>query len=675
MKKRIISLILVVAMAVCALVGCGYSYESDDLTKYATFDKEAFVGALLSVSKPLEIADGDFGTDEDVRNNKVQDKIFTSLGSSVDAEDKIYEGEISKYDILYYSYYVTATVKDTNKNDVERIFFAKTKLAEKSATKLQLGFSEYSSELDEKISEIMLGKNIKDYIYKTDTTRAIGAGDKFYVSYTKSVPQFNTDGSLKADEEGKTLYADETHAYELMTAEALPENIEAARSFVQQLIDKKPGKVTDSIKASEDFNGKSYEVTYSDVNIHWVVDSMNTEITVTDTTYTSTKKETAEDGKSYDLKDVELTYHILPVYYLDVDSEITPYSIIKELLGSLKVGKDANDDGKIEKDEYGTFSFLHEDLKNGDEAIADIVTKLNELLTEYEEKIKAVTAAKKTLDSAQKTVDEKGENATDAQKTALEDAKKAYDEAVKKQDEAEAEADKQIEKLLGCGEGLDTKVIDEYTQSVYDALEDAYEAELAKNLSYKVWELAEKSITYKENEDGTPVLPWDSVHDFYNRSVEKYKYDFYTGTYSTTNKISNYEQYNGDFNAYLKVKVGLTSSATMQQVYDIIGAEAEENARQLILTYSMYKAFGEDVALTEEDKNSAKNMLAIYEMIYGEGYATLDDFIHAAVLDNVMDYILEVEERAEDETDLTVVFKRVKYVIESDDDESDKDAE
>ncbi len=400
---------------------------------------------------------------------------------------------------------------------------------------------------------------------------------------------------------------------------------------------------------------------------------MNDTIEVKDTTYTTTTKVTAaEDNTSYDLKDVELTYHILPVYFLDVETEIDPYSIIKELLGSLTVGKDTDGDGEISDEEEGTFSFLHEDLKNGEKAIADIVTELNELLVAYEKEVKAVADAKKTLDSAQKTVDEKGANATDAQKTALENAKKDHTDAVKKMDEAETKVDDEIKKLLGCAEGLDTKIVEEYTQSVYDSLEDAYEKELAKNLSYKVWELAKKNIVYVKAEDGTPVLPWDSVHAFYDRAIEMYKYDFYTGTYSTSSGVSNYDQYKGDFDAFLKVEVGLTATATMQQVYDKIGAEAEENARELILVYSMYKAFGEDVALTDEDTAYAENMLAIYEMIYGEGYATLDDFIHAEVINNVMDHLLEIEEREEGETDLTVVFKRLNYVIKSE--EEDKDS-
>lgn len=672
MKKRIISLVLVVVMAVLALASCGYSYQSDDLTKYATFNKQAFLDALVDAENVIEIADGSFGTDEAVRQNKVQDKIFTSLGSAADADAKLYEGNLGKYDVVYYSYYVTATVKDADKNDVVRTFYANTKLAESAATKLQLGFSEYSTTLNEAVSSALLGKDIKDYVYKTDTKSAVAGGDVIYISYTVSQPQFNADGTPKLDAEGKQSYASTKLVYVPLTVDNAPEitdGTEVNRTFTQQLLGKKPGTVSTSITAKEEFHGELYDVTYSSINIHWIVESM-TAIEVKDTTYTTTTKVTAsEDNKSYDLKDVELTYHVLPVYYLDVEATVDAYSVIKELLGALTVGEDTDGDGEISKDEYGTFSFLHEDLKNGEVKIADIVKNLNEYLEKYAENVKAVSTAKKELDSKQKVVDDAGANASDPQKTALADAKKAYDEAVETLNESEEVVDGEIDKLLGCAEGLDEKVVTEYTQSVYDSLEDAYEKELAKSLSTKVWALALKNITYV-TEDGKPVLPWDSVHAFYDRTIEVYKYEFYTGTYSSSSGVSNYDQYKGDFNAFLKVKVGLAATVDMQQVYDKIGAEAEENARQLIAVYSMYKAFGEDVALTDEDMAAAENMLSIYNMIYGGEYATLDDFVHAEVLNNVMDYLLEIEEREEGETDLTVVFKRVKYAIKSEDEDS-----
>ena len=63
MKKRIISLILVVALAFLTLTGCAYNYAKDDMSKYATLDTEAFYNALQALS----FTEGDFGPDEAAR--------------------------------------------------------------------------------------------------------------------------------------------------------------------------------------------------------------------------------------------------------------------------------------------------------------------------------------------------------------------------------------------------------------------------------------------------------------------------------------------------------------------------------------------------------------------------------------------------------------------------------
>ena len=108
MKKRIISLILVAVMAVLALSGCAYSYDKDDMSNYATFDKDAFFKALADGS--IKIEDADFGVDEDDRQLQVLDAIFTAIAKNVDTDNKKTEGVPGKYDIAYYCYYYTAEI-------------------------------------------------------------------------------------------------------------------------------------------------------------------------------------------------------------------------------------------------------------------------------------------------------------------------------------------------------------------------------------------------------------------------------------------------------------------------------------------------------------------------------------------------------------------------------------
>ena len=51
MKKRIISLILVIVMASLTLISCGYSYAKDDMSQYASFETiDAFKAALKELN-------------------------------------------------------------------------------------------------------------------------------------------------------------------------------------------------------------------------------------------------------------------------------------------------------------------------------------------------------------------------------------------------------------------------------------------------------------------------------------------------------------------------------------------------------------------------------------------------------------------------------------------------
>ena len=66
MKRRIISLILVVALSLLALTSCGYSFVNDDMKNYATFNNQALIDAL----KAIEIENADFGVNEAERLQK-----------------------------------------------------------------------------------------------------------------------------------------------------------------------------------------------------------------------------------------------------------------------------------------------------------------------------------------------------------------------------------------------------------------------------------------------------------------------------------------------------------------------------------------------------------------------------------------------------------------------------
>ena len=187
MKKRIISLILVVAMAFLTLTGCAYNYAKDDMSKYATLDAEAFFNALQA----LTITDGDFGTDETVRQSKVQDAIAAAILKVTDTTDKKFAGKVEKYDSLYFCYYAT---------DAEGNIFFASKMDESKPTNIQLGLTTLEG-LNKAISEGALNKEIADHIYSTSSATVVGKGDALSLSYTKTWNDGVEDKSETATQE------------------------------------------------------------------------------------------------------------------------------------------------------------------------------------------------------------------------------------------------------------------------------------------------------------------------------------------------------------------------------------------------------------------------------------------------------------------------------------------
>ena len=108
--KRIICSILVVVMLAISLVGCGYSFTDDDMTKYAEFQTKAKFEELL---KKIVIKDGDFTTDPATREEKVLENIYQAIADAVktDAEKKT-EGKPGERDVVYYAYYATAVFEE-----------------------------------------------------------------------------------------------------------------------------------------------------------------------------------------------------------------------------------------------------------------------------------------------------------------------------------------------------------------------------------------------------------------------------------------------------------------------------------------------------------------------------------------------------------------------------------
>ena len=111
MKKRILSLLLVVVMLTLTLASCAYSYSKDDMSKYTKVDFDAFKKALMGqvAGDEIKVVDGDYTTNSETNKAETLEKIYKDFGTLVDADKKITEGAIALYDVLYYAYYITAS--------------------------------------------------------------------------------------------------------------------------------------------------------------------------------------------------------------------------------------------------------------------------------------------------------------------------------------------------------------------------------------------------------------------------------------------------------------------------------------------------------------------------------------------------------------------------------------
>ena len=779
MKKRIISLILVVALAFLTLTGCAYNYAKDDMSDYATLDTKAFYDALQALS----IKDGSFGTVEADRLVKVDDAIAQAILKVTDATAKKYQGKVEKYDSIYFCYYA--------EDGMGNVFFA-SKMDESKPTNIQLGLSTLS-DFNKLVSDGLLTvEDIATHLYHTSSASVVGKGDVISLTYTKTwldgtetkteekvqeyvvigendklaekligapvgveLPEFKltvTDTVSNADVEytytgtkvesivkdnstdkvadGDTVYVtytlsfnaapwlnEETGKYDL-PVEFSPENVDKegnykctysykvedvvadaegtaadAKTFLGQLVGKNVGSTTSSITVKNGTVGEKndVELTYTNVKINWIQKTDNAGFTVKYTPYdeelkednSNKKTESNVKGDKVILNGVELTYHIFPVYYLDV-ADLSAELIVREFYSTLAATQTVEHDHTEEEHEHETeyvFDTLNDtEYKNGDKTLADLVKELVTLNSTLTTKEKAETEALKALTTAQSNLakDTSAEDSADkvSLKTKLTNAQTAYLTAKTEADNAEKDVEEKITAILACKKG-ETVVTDalvaDYETYQYDTLETAYKAELNKNVATAVIEYLNKNVKFEGN------LPKRAVKNAYDAIMNTYKYDFYEGKYSSgssttsTSTETNFAHYNGDFDAYLLDKV-VSNKGDMKAVKAAIQEEAEETVKDIILIYvfadAVEEKWGEDVTLTKDEKKTIKKNLentALLYQQYGLSFSyNLDDSYHAGQFDKVMNFLLEVEE-SEDDTTNDVVYKHIVVNPETED--------
>ena len=751
MKKRIISLILVVAMAFLTLTGCAYNYAKDDMSKYATLDYQKFYDALQA----LVITDGDFGTNEEDRAVKVQDAIAQAILKVTDTTEKVFAGNVEKYDALYFCYYAT---------DAEGNVFYASKMDETKPTNIQIGLTTLEG-LNKAISAAIPAEDIANYIYSTSSATVVGKGDVISLSYTKTWKEgeetktetksntyftvgendklaealigkqvgvaYNgieiTEGEIActyndvkvesivkdnstikvADGDvayltytitfdAKGWYNEETKKYEL------PEGYDAAnvdsdgnykatvsyekntivadpadataetKTLLGQLVDKSVGSTTSSITVKNvQIGDKTIEVKYTNVKVNWIVNSTTEGFTVNFTPYdeelkednSNKKTETNVYGEKITLNKVELTYHIFPIYYLNVE-DVNAELIIREFYSTVASTQtkehEHTDDDHEHETEYVFDTLNDTEFKNGDKTLADLVKELVTLYSTLTTKEKTLTDALKALNTAQSNLAKDtgtSDSDTASLKTKLQNAETAYLTAKKEADEAQTKVDEMITKILACKKGettINEGIVKDYTDYQYDTLETAYKSDIKTKLATQIIEYLNKNVTFNGE------LPKKAVKNAYNAIMNTYKNDFYEGKYTSSSSSSststststetNYKHYNGDFNAYLIDK--LAKNGTMNDVKAKIQEQAEKTVKDIIIIYIFADAVEEkwetDITLTKAEKKEIKKNLentALLYQQYGLSFSyNVDDSYNAEQFDKAMNYLLEEKE-------------------------------
>lgn len=668
MKKRIISMLLIVATLVLTLAGCAYNYEKDDMTSYVEFNKDAFIAGLAS----LKIDDGSFGVDEDKRWQKVNDDIITALAKLAETT-QVTDKVIGDNDTFYYCYYVTGRVPaDETKGTPARDFTVYLDTMTKSkAVKLQLGLSTLDG-LDKKIADAVKDLDLKDYAYKTKTSGTTQynatAPQQLVVTYTESYTY--AEGNVVTNTyTGALITLDDDLTMNGETA--------APANFKEFLVNKAVGSaLSGEFVNNEERDGESVDVTYRNVKINWIVEGgKELSAEIKHTPYASTSKEmTAVEGGKVDLKGIELTYHVFPVYFIDVTEtkDITAKVILKDILGKSMSAGTKDDEGKID----GATLEVFEDTsyKAGDKNINEIATDLIKLLGELSEKKTAMDNKQNDYDDAKSALDKAGDAATQDQKDKESKLKGELETAKTEHTNKEKEVDDKIALLLTCtsstkgAKAIETAIIDDYKQSIYDSKEKTYKNDIRANLGAAIYALALENMKF----NGT--LPEKAVDEAYDRLMNNYEYDFYKGNYtpssssssSTTATKTNYEQYEGNFDNFLKAQeeLGLETTSSRKDIEAAILEEAKASVKDTVFVYALKAACDKNVDVTDEQKEEFKNNWQyVFYLQYSLGEDNVDEsyYVPALQFDNIMDYFLEVKD--EDPADNKIVYERIQYTF------------
>ncbi len=356
MKKRIISLILVVVMATLSLASCTFNLANEDLSKYATFNAEEF-GKIF---EGIEIEDGDFTVNEETREKKIADYIYAEMISA--GSDAKTEGSVDANDVLTYAYYSVVT-----KDGIEIVAKA-SNMSLKNSNKIQLDDSDLTTRSDfEKVlkEKIVAHGEIKNNVYATTTSGNFADGDIAYITYSVKVGETTT----KFTNVKVTLSAN------------IPENGEHQVVVDKLLENKETATIGGTALASFDVESKNY----SGAKVDWTVNKVNNAEPVAiemSVTLTEDERFLCVDGDTEVVKkDTTVKYFVYPVSYVAVDNELTAEVVLGDIYnsdGTFKCFKDKKDlieDYTTKKSLYDSLESSHKHEDGESETAHDEINK------------------------------------------------------------------------------------------------------------------------------------------------------------------------------------------------------------------------------------------------------------------------------------------------------------
>ena len=626
MKKRILSLLLVVVMLTLTLASCAYSYSKDDMSNYTTIDFDAFKKALKGeiAGDEIKVVDGDYTTDSAVNAEKTLEKIYKDFGTLADADKKVTEGAVALYDVLYYAYYITASfdVKEGEETVTKDVILHASFMKEASATSVQLGTTPtetlgaskalMTKELAAAITEAIKDKDIKDYIYKTDATAdtLVKTEMEVYVSYT----------SEKGDTKTTVTYEKITLGEDDFSAKIVSEC-------------KKVGN-----KVSFDIGEGDDKVSYKNVVVECIIkddDHKLGEFKITD--YDDSVSLSDVYGTSYELKNAKdgITVHVYPVYFLE-----TPAFDAKTVLDLVYGAGLTADSLEVFKDE----SYKTADGKK----LSDLITALATLCKDRDTAETKLAEAVKAYDTAKKAVDDAGgaDKATALQNEKLETATKDKTDAETALTEAQTKVDDKIAEIVAI-EGVADKIIEQYTEANSEYLKGVYDTEIYEKVSAEVWKLIEKYVTVNSR-------PEKALKEAKKNILETHKATFYTGTKSEK-EGSYYKVYAGDFKAYLVDT--LAKGKTYDDALAVIETEAKEHVDTMLKIHIIAELYGCKLSGDKAFKE-AYNLLPIANPYY-EIYL----YYYGIETSKWLTYEEAVDTYGEDSVHTATQFNQILYTI------------